>query len=274
MEIPFSVWHDALSKRRSIRRYAPKPVEAVDLEAMRRVCVEFRPFRSARAVLVADPPDDVFGGIRGGYGRIKDAPALVAFVGDMQSPDVQEALGYTGEGVILEATALGLATCWVGGFFSPGRAGAMAKVAANEQVLAVTPVGYAKEGSSLEERAMSRFGRNRQRRPLRELVVGLAENERPAWMRAALEAARLAPSAMNRQPWRFRVDRESITMSANSTLNPTKLVSKRLDCGIAMLHVEIAALSSGAKGSWELLKSPQVARFKVDSGDSGPLAAH
>jgi nitroreductase len=265
MEIPFPIWHEAVSKRRSIRQYAAKPVEAVNLEAMRRVCAEFRPFQSARAVMVADPSEDIFRGIPGGYGKVSGAPALVAFVGNMQSPDVQEALGYTGEGVILEATALGLATCWVGGFFSPKRAAAIAKVSPNERVLAVTPIGYAKEGSSLQEKAMSRFGRNWQRRPLSDLVTGLAENERPAWMRAALEAARLAPSGMNRQPWRFRVDQTSITVCANSVLNPTMVVSKRLDCGIAMLHIEIGALSAGVKGSWELLNSPRVARFKASA---------
>ena len=263
MEIPFSRWHDAVSRRRSTRQYAGKPVAAAALEAVRRVCAEFRPFPSARAVLVADPAEDVFRGIPGGYGKVSGAPALVAFVGNMQSPDVQEALGYTGEGVILEATALGLATCWVGGFFSPKRAAAIAKVSPNERVLAVTPIGYAKEGSSLQERAMSRFGRNWQRRPLSDLATGLKEKDWPAWMKAALDAARLAPSAMNRQPWRFQVDRNSITVSADSALNPTMVVSKRLDCGIAMLHIEIGALTSGTRGSWEPLESPQVACFNV-----------
>jgi nitroreductase len=263
MQIPFNAWHDAILERRSIRRYAAKPVEATGLEAMRRVCADFRPFSSARSVLVADPAEDIFRGIPGGYGKVSGAPALVAFIGDMRSPDVQEALGYMGEGIILEATALGLATCWVGGFFSPKRAAAIAKIAPNERVLAVTPIGYAREGSSLQERAMSRFGRNWQRRPLSDLVTGIKENERLDWMKAALQAARLAPSAMNRQPWRFLVDRNSITVSADSTLNPTMVVSKRLDCGIAMLHIEIGALASGVRGSWELLKSPQVARFKV-----------
>jgi nitroreductase len=265
MQIPSSMWHDAILKRRSIRQYAAKPVEAAGLEAMRRVCAEFRPFLSARSVLVADPAEDIFRGIPGGYGKVSGAPALVAFVGNMDSPDVQEALGYTGEGIILEATALGLATCWVGGFFSPKRAAAIAKIAPNERVLAVTPIGYAKEGSSLQERAMSRFGRNWQRRPLSDLVTGIKENERLDWMKAGLQAARLAPSAMNRQPWRFLVDRNSITVSADSALNPTMVVSKRLDCGIAMLHLEIGALSRGVQGSWELLKSPQVARFKPDT---------
>jgi nitroreductase len=265
MEIPFPIWHGAVSKRRSIRQYAAKPVEAGNLEAMRRVCAEFRPFQSARAVVVNDPPEDVFRGIPGGYGKVSSAPALVAFVGNMQSPDVQEALGYTGEGVILEATALGLATCWVGGFFWPKRAAAIANVEPNERVLAVTPIGYAREEPSLQEKAMSRFGRNWQRRPLSDLVTGLEEKDWPTWMKSALEAARMAPSAMNRQPWRFRVDKGTITVSADSVVNPTMVVSKRLDCGIAMLHIEIAALSSGVKGGWELLKSPQVARFKASA---------
>ena len=271
MEIPFSTWHDAVSKRRSIRQYAPKPVVADQLEAMRRVCDEFRPFQSARAVLVTDAPEEIYRGIPGGYGKVKGATALVAFIGNMQSPEVQEAMGYTGEGVILEATALGLATCWVGGFFSPKRAAAIAKVAPNERVLAVTPIGYPREGSSLEERAMSRFGRNWQRRPMSELVTGLGEKDRPAWIKTALEAARLAPSAMNRQPWRFQVDIGSIIVSADSVVNPTMVVSKRLDCGIAMLHIEIGALTSGVKGGWELLKSPQVARFKVSA--EGPVGS-
>ncbi len=265
MEIPFSRWHAAISQRRSIRRYAPKPVGAGLLEAMRRVCAEFRPFQSARAVLVTDPPEGVYWGIPGGYGKIKGAQALMAFVGDMQSPDVQEAVGYTGEGIILEATALGLATCWVGGLFRPGVAARIVGTAENERVLAVTPIGYAREESSLEERAMSQFGRNWQRKPMAEFVSGLDEKDWPAWIKAALEAARLAPSAMNRQPWRFQVDKDGITVSADSVANPTMVVSKRLDCGIAMLHLEVGALNSGIKGSWELLKSPQVARFRVSA---------
>lgn len=58
------------------------------------------------------------------------------------------------------------------------------------------------------------------------------------------------------------IEKGSITVSADSLMN-IDLISKRLDCGIAMLHIEIGALSAGVKGRWELLQSPQVARFKV-----------
>jgi hypothetical protein len=40
-------------------------------------------------------------------------------------------------------------------------------------------------------------------------------------------------------------------------------ISKRLDCGIAMLHIEVAALDCGVKGKWELLEAPRVAKFTV-----------
>ena len=74
------------------------------------------------------------------------------------------------------------------------------------------------------------------------------------------EAARLAPSAVNRQPWRFNVETNSITVSVNTPRREYGL-SKRLCCGIAMLHIEVAALSCGASGSWTFLEPPLVARF-------------
>ena len=112
---------------------------------------------------------------------------------------------------------------------------------------------------------MTGFGRTHRRKPMSELVTGLDQGESPHWMKTALEAARIAPSAVNRQPWHFSVEPDSITVSVG---NPTRQlgISKRLDCGIAMLHIEVAALESGVQGRWEFLESPEVARFTVVSG--------
>ncbi|MBT9143935.1 MAG: hypothetical protein DDT29_02349 [Dehalococcoidia bacterium] len=84
----------------------------------------------------------------------------------------------------------------------------------------------------------------------------------PEWVKASLEAARLAPSAINRQPWGFNVEDDGITVFVR-TSGPEFNVSKRLDCGIAMLHIEVAALSSGVKGDWKSLEAPRVGRFCV-----------
>ncbi len=263
MDIPFSTWHPAIEKRRSRRHFDPnRPLARETMATLDKVCNQFAPFPHARSCLVTESVESVFKGVIGSYGKVKGAPAFVAFIGNMHDPFVQEKLGYTGEGVILEATALGLDTCWVAGFFRPETVASLVEVSDKERVLAVTPVGYAQRSESWEEKLMSRFGRSRNRLPLSRLVRGLPREKWPDWVNVSLEAARLAPSAANRQPWGFDVQEDGITVFVR-TGGPEFNVSKRLDCGIAMLHLQVAAASSGCKGEWELLPSPQVARFSI-----------
>ncbi len=264
MEIPFSRWHAAIRLRRSRRRYDSVPLDPSLWNQLQMVCGGFRPYPEARAEIISEPPDRVLRGVAGSYGKVKGAPALIAFIGDMNGSYVNEKIGYTGEGIVLEATAMGLGTCWVGGsmFFRRGLAESIVGASKNERVFAVTPVGYAVKEFSAGERVQTGFGMFHRRKPLSEMVSGLDKKEWPDWIKVALEAARLAPSAVNRQPWRFYVEPHSITISVDSSLLEWG-ISKRLDCGIAMLHVEVAALDCGVKGRWELLKAPQVARFTV-----------
>jgi hypothetical protein len=88
-------------------------------------------------------------------------------------------------------------------------------------------------------------------------------------MKSAMDAAALAPSAINRQPWRFYVEPDSVTVSVYRSKYRLKLeygISKRLDCGIAKLHIEVATLDCSIRGRWEFLKAPKVARFTITSG--------
>jgi len=265
MDIPFSRWHLAIEKRRSRRHFDPNlPIAPDALAALDKVCNQFAPFPHARSRLVTESAKSVFKGIIGSFGKIKDAPAFIAFIGNMNDPFVQEQVGYTGEGIILEATALGLNTCWVAGFFRPEIVASLIEVSNKERVLAVTPVGYTREFESWEEKLMTGFGRHHNRLALSKLVKGLPREKWPDWVNASLEAARLAPSAANRQPWGFDVQDYGITVFVR-TRGPGFNVSKRLDCGIAMLHLEVAAVDCGCKGEWEFLSSPQVAKFKIHS---------
>jgi hypothetical protein len=262
MEIPFRRWHAAVFQRRSRRRYDSTPLEPAQLDNLKTICREFKPFPQARAELLNASPDEILRGAIGSYGKVKGAPTLIAFIGDMNDPQVHEKVGYTGEGIILEATAMSLATCWVGGwmFFRREAAATLLGIGEHEKVLAVTPVGRALAEPTLEETAMTGFGLFHTRRPLADMVTGLEVAEWPYWIRSALEAARLAPSAINRQPWRFHVEQSAITVSMdNPSFNLG--ISKRLDCGIAMLHIEVAALNSLVTGEWEFLEDPNVARF-------------
>jgi len=262
MEISFTRWHAAIPLRRARRRYNSTVLEPGLLAQLQTICREFRPYPQARAELITRSPDEILKGVLGSYGKVKGAPALIAFIGDMNDIYVNEKVGYVGEGIILEATAMGLGTCWVGGsmFFRRGVAESIVGAGKNERVFAVTPVGYAEKVFSLGERTQTGFGMAHRRKPVSELVSGLDEREWPDWMKSALEAARLAPSAINRQPWRFDVEPNSITVSVDSSLVEWG-ISKRLDCGIAMMHIEVAALDSGVRGRWEFLEAPEVARF-------------
>jgi nitroreductase len=263
MDIPFSRWYPSISQRRSRRRYdSNRRIESGSLADLERVCRDFKPFPHARAILVNEPAKDIFKSIIGSYGKLTGAPAFIAFIGDIKAFSVQEEVGYTGEGIILEATALGLNTCWVGGFFSREAVSSLIEIRENERVMAVTPVGYASKAVSPQERLMTGFGFTHRRLPLSRLLRGDHVSNLPKWVRASLEAARLAPSAVNRQPWRFEVDASGVTVSVRTRGLEFNL-SKRLDCGIAMLHIELAASNFGIRGVWEFLEPPRVSRFII-----------
>lgn len=258
-------WYDAIKIRKSRRRFTGEPIHSETLEQMEESLLHMNSgSEGVRGVIVTTQPDKVFKGIIGSYGKIKNPPAYIAFIGNMKDGLVQEKLGYFGESVILEATSKGLATCWIGGFFDEKVVKQQISLKDDEKVLAVTPIGYSPEAFESEEKLMSLSVSSHKRKPLTDLVQGLAETEWPSWIRSGLEAARLAPSAVNRQPWRFRVEADEVTVKIDHNFLPFG-ISKRLDCGIAMLHFELGAFHEGVRGSWSYLNTPEVARFRMEN---------
>ncbi|HEX7475154.1 MAG TPA: nitroreductase family protein, partial [Dehalococcoidales bacterium] len=194
MEIPYARWYPQIAQRHSRRQYdISRPIPSEVLDTLRRVCADFKPFKGARVELITDGPEKVFKGMLGSYGKVKGAGVYLAFIGNMSNPHAQEMVGYTGEGLILEASASGLGTCWVAGAFRPESVAGSISIEKDEKVLAVSPVGYAGKSKTLEERLMSGFIKSNQRRPLGDLVTGEEETRWPSWLKIALEAARLAP---------------------------------------------------------------------------------
>lgn len=264
MQIPAEKWYPAIEKRRSRRQYNQEPIP----EAIWRQLAIFikdlnREIGGARAVLVDEAPSSIFKGAIGPYGKVKGAPAYVALIGDMSESMVQETIGYLGECIILEATVYDLATCWIGGFFRPKAVAGQVPLFGQERILAVSPLGYASSDYTWEEKILSGFGNAFKRKSLDSLCTGLEPEKWPEWMTPALEAARQAPSAVNRQPWKFVLDEHSVTIQIDEEANNHD-ISKRLDCGIAMLHLEVGARYAGAEGYWEPLTGQAVAKYTVE----------
>lgn len=253
-------WLGAVSRRRSRRTYAA-PASAGMLERLGTLCEAWRPYPDARVVLVARPSVDVFTGVVGSYGKVRGAPHVIVFVGDERGGFTDQHVGYTGEAIVLEATVLGLETCWVGGFFSAKKVARIVELGPGERVYAVSPLGHARAQNSAGERTMAGLAGAHRRKQVAEIAPDAHRDGWPAWAVAAVETARVAPSAVNRQPWRFRFEGGALVVAKDSMFE-TPRVAKRLDIGIAMLHVELAAEAHGVRGRWIDLSGSDVARFE------------
>jgi nitroreductase len=267
-------WYDAIASRRSRRRYSDRKVAPAALEALRAFCDGFRLAPGARVELV-EGDGGVFTGLLdrfgGAYGRVEGAPWTAAFIGPK---GCETEVGYVGEAFILEATRLGLGTCWVAGMFDRKTAAGLLKLKRGEHLVAVSPVGHPLERKQIVERMMSKAVRSAARRQVEEIAPGLtrglgqaggygpASAAWPDWAVSAVEAARAAPSGANRQPWRFRLQDRALVMGRAEKTYWTAPI----DFGIAMLHVELGAAHEGVRGAWEHLPDPDVARF-VPNGD-------
>jgi hypothetical protein len=256
----YADWLGAVARRRSRRAFDGVRVGEDYLASLEWFSDTWRPYPSARAVLVRTPAEDIFTGIIGGYGKVTGSPHLLLFVADSQADFADQHAGYTGEAVILEATRLGLDTCWVGGFFNAAKVARLTALTLHERVVSVSPLGYALVSASATERAMQGLAGAHKRKPVEKLAPAIHRGDWPQWAIAAVETSRLAPSAMNRQPWRFRFENGGLVLSKDNAIETPK-VTKRLDGGIAMLHVELAAAAHGVRGTWTDLNGMDVARF-------------
>ncbi len=260
-DAPAARWAAAAHNRRSRRSFDGRSPDPEALDALEEACGAIRPFAGVRVALGRQMPPGAFKGIVGSYGRVHGAPSGMVMVASGSGDQLHAAVGYTGEALVLEATALGLGTCWVGGMFDNDLAKKATHLAAGERIFAISPLGYGAQKISGPERLVYRMkpGTPKPRKALEQIAPDIGATW-PGWARAGVEAARIAPSAYNRQPWRFRMEGDGLVVSFDGPDTP--VVSKRLDCGIAMLHVEIAIRAAGEGGSWELLEHrADVARF-------------
>lgn len=236
--------------RRSVRSFDGRPLRPVDLEALKAflatvenpygIPVDFR-FLDAKAQSLACP---VITGTNCYLG------AKVARV-----PHGEEAFGYSLEMLVLFAQSLGIGTTWIGGTMDRGAFERAMELDAGECMPCVTPLGYPAEKMSLRE-AMMRKGAKADSRaafeslffdgdfltPLTEVKAGV--------LRDALECVRLAPSAVNRQPWRVLVSEGAAYFykkGSKGFANEHVGDLQKVDLGIALRHFALCAQEQGLR---------------------------
>ena len=254
----------SINTRTSVRTYSTKPVDAEVKATLQALCRENQrgPFGVTVRLQLLDlgtlPREELRR--LGTYGVIKGA-SLYILAAVKDEPRAMEDLGFCLEKVILEATAMGLGTCWLAGTFRRSSFARQMQLTAADLLPAITPVGYATAKPSIVEKAM-RFGAKANRRkPWAELFFG-ADGKTPlpqedaGRYRDALESVRRGPSASNRQPWRFVRENEGLyrlylaeSPRYNRVLGRIRI--QNIDMGIAMCHFQLAAEEIGIKGHWQ-----------------------
>lgn len=169
--------------------------------------------------------------------------------------------GFNLEKLILELTAMGIGTCWLGGTFNRGEFARAIQLKEGLVIPAITPVGYATAFRGLGDRII-RIGAGSKNRLPRERLFFDWESSAPLVLPGEhpyaeiLESVRIAPSASNNQPWRIFADGSSFRFYISRKPGYQKAFSRvdmqMIDMGIAMAHFDLVARENGLKPEWKI----------------------
>ena len=180
-------------------------------------------------------------------------------------PHGEEAFGYSFETLVLFAQSLGLGTTWIGGTMNRSDFALAMELESGERMPCVSPLGRPAAKMSLRESLMRKGAGADSREPFEKLFFD-GDFDTPLTEAAAgslapaLEAVRLAPSAVNRQPWRLlrQGDRVHFYLKHNrGYVSEAAGDLQKVDLGIALCHFALAARELGLSPRF-LLEDPGV----------------
>ncbi len=193
------------------------------------------------------------------YGFVQNPAGFIVGAVERAAKDMED-FGYLMERLVLDATALGLGTCWLGGTFSRSRFAQILNLQADESLPAVVAVGYVADRPRLQDALIRRIAGADRRLPWAALffdgTLGTPLTPEAAGAYAEpLEMVRLGPSASNRQPWRVVRQGQRWHFYLRRTPGYGKAGGstvdlQRVDMGIAMCHWALTAQELGLSGVW------------------------
>ena len=227
----------AMKKRCSRRKYTNRPIDSKCVKELEDNIALYNRESGLNMKLVIGNGGELFNGFRKSYGLFVGVRNYIAMIGGKDLPNRMEKVGRFGEKIILEATAMGLSTCWVGTSYD--KKAATTLCGANDTLDCVIAIGHSDENHSLKERMME-YGMHRHDKTKESLLE--SEAPVPEWFRLGMDAVYLAPTARNLRPFVFKYKDGQVSASITT---PTE--TAMIDLGIAKLHFELGA----GGGSWE-----------------------
>jgi len=214
---------EAIKVRHSVRQYIAKPIEAEKIAQLQTLIDKSNSETGLHMQLVTNEPNAFSQGMAkyGKFSGISNYIAMVCKKGE------DTTLGYYGEQVVLLAQTLGLNTCWVGLTFS--KQPDSYKVRDGEHLVCLVPVGYgANQGVQ---------------HPQKKTIDDVTEGNKPFpdWFVRGIEAALLAPTAVNQQLFRFVLHDDNKVEAKKAFSFTNGLGYAPVDLGIVKCHFEIGA---------------------------------
>ncbi len=211
---------EAIRVRHSVRQYSGRPIpEDIRLELERIIEERNKEDGFSHVQMIYGDPT-CFDSFIAHYGKFDGVQNYIALVARKQE-GAMERLGYIGEELVLTAQKMGLNTCWVAGSFN--RRACKAKLEPDQKLYAVIAIGYGMtRGKASKSKDFDAVSKTRRQ-------------EAADWYIRGVEAALLAPTAMNQQKFVFEQAKEKARLS-------TRLgFFTKLDKGIVRYHFEAAS---------------------------------
>ena len=216
---------EAIEARHSVRAYKDLPLSEEIVKLLEDELVKLNNEGQLHIQLICNEPK-AFQGTMAKYGKFRNANNYLVMAGK-KAEDLDERIGYYGEHLVLLAQTLGLNTCWVGLSYSkvPGTY----VLEEGEKIACYIAIGYGEtQGVGHKIKTVEQ--------------VSNASDITPSWLKKGVEAALLAPTAVNQQKFSF----EYVGMSNNRHQVRAKkgfsmIGYTQMDLGIAKYHFEIGA---------------------------------
>ena len=214
---------EAVKARHSVRSYTEQKIEGGTLAQLQQLTEECNRDGGLGIKLMLNEPQ-AFSGMMAHYGKFRNVYNYIALVGRKDDEALEEKCGYYGEKLVLAAQQLGLNTCWVAATYNKGKC--PVELSPEQKLLLVISIGYGQTQ-----------GTSHKNKPIEQLYE--CNGPLPPWFRKGVEAAQLAPTAINQQKFCFKLDGNKVIASTGWGFYV------KIDLGIAKYHFETGAGSEG-----------------------------
>ena len=216
---------EAIQARHSVRAYTGQPLTDEDAQALQEKIEELNHTGRLHIQLIRNEPK-AFLGPFAKYGKFRNVTDYLVMAG-VKADDLDERIGYYGEQLVLFAQTIGLNTCWVG--LSYTKIPRTYVLNEGEVIQAYISIGYgATQGVSHKIKRIDQ--------------VSNVSDSTPEWFRRGVEAALLAPTAINQQKFSFEYVGNTDGLPQVRAKKGFSIVGyTHMDLGIAKYHFEIGA---------------------------------